>query len=154
MKKNVLLLLLTGFVACRTGDEKTIGVGEGIRHDDFVYSVRRVRATDGSSRLNRANAENRLWMVVFQVDNQAKRVAHSWSDSTAYVTDSVGNRYDSQYRPANGPHLTAPGKVDSTVLLFSLPKTLTRPYLQVRGETLMGDVFDGKQFERTKIRLF
>ncbi len=154
MRKQLSVLLLLGLIACQTAGEKVIGVGEGIRHDDFVYSVRRVQATDGSSRLNRANAENRLWMVVFQVDNQAKRVAHPLSDSAAFVTDSAGHRYENIRRSPTGQTVTPAGKVDSTVLLFSLPKTLTRPYLQVRGETLMGDVFDGGQFEKTKIRLF
>ena len=154
MKKTVFLLVLTGFIACQTADEREIGIGEGIRHDDFVYSVRRVQATDANSRLNRANAANRLWLVVFQVENQAKRVAHPWSDSTAFVTDSAGHRYENLRRSPTGQTVTPAGRIDSTVLIFSLPTTLTRPYLQVRGETLMGDVFDGSQFERTKIRLF
>lgn len=154
MKTGFALLLLTGLVACQTADQPVIGIGEGIRHDDFVYSVRRVNRMDGSSRLNRANPANRLWMVVFRVENQAKRVAHPWSDSTAYVTDSAGNRYESMTYAFAKPKLTPAGQTDSTTLLFSLPKTLTQPYLQVRGETLMGDVLDGRQYEKTKIRLF
>ncbi len=154
MKNWLMLFVLAGLPACQTTDERIIDMGESIRHDDFVYSVRRVSNTDGSSRLNRANPENRLWLVVFRVDNQAKRVAHTWSDSTAYVTDSAGHRYENMAYARTGPKLTQAGQTDSTTLVFSLPKTLTRPYLQVRGETLMGDVFDGGQFEKTKIRLF
>ena len=154
MKKPLVALLIAGLVACRPANEKTIGVGEGLRHDDFVYSVRRVITTDASSRLNRADPNNRLWLVVFQVENQAKRVAHPWSDSTAFVTDSAGHRYENKRRSPTGQTVTPAGQTDSTTLVFSLPNTLTRPYLRVRGETLMGDVLDDNQFERTKIRLF
>lgn len=152
MKQLFSVFLLTGLMACQSAGEKVIGLGDGIRHDDFVYSVRRVSVMAGSSRLLRTNPTDRLWLVVFQVENQAKRVAHTWSDSTAFVVDSAGNRYENLRKSL--PHVTPAGKTDSTTLLFSLPPTLTRPYLQVRGETLMGDVVDGQQFEKTKIRLF
>lgn len=154
MRSTGVLSLLVGLAACQTAGDPIIGIGEGIRHDDFVYSVRRVNRLDGSSRLNRANPENRLWMVVFRVENQARRVAHSWSDSTAFVVDSAGNRYESMTYAVAKPKRTPAGQTDSTTLLFSLPKTLTRPYLQVRGETLMGDVLDNRQYEKAKIRLF
>lgn len=154
MKNRLLLWLLLGLTACQTADEKVVGIGEGIRHDDFVYSVRRVNVTDGGSRLNRTNPDNRLWLVVFQVDNQAKQVGYTWSDSTAFVTDSTGNRYEALSRMPTGPKTTPAGQTDSTTLLFSLPQTLTQPYLRVRGETLPGDILDGRHVEKTQIRLF
>lgn len=153
MKNAPALLVVAGLMACQTGEQKVVGIGEGIRHNDFVYSVRRVNVTDASSRLPRSNPDNRLWLVVFQVENQAQ-VAQAWSDSTAFVTDSAGNRYESLARMPTGPHRTPAGRTDSTTLLFSLPQTLTRPYLLVRGETPPGDVPDGRPVDNTKIRLF
>ena len=44
--------------------------------------------------------------------------------------------------------------VERTALVFDVPKDVKEPFLQVRGELLMGDVFDGNQFEKTKVRLF
>ncbi|MBC8155860.1 MAG: hypothetical protein H7Z72_23470 [Bacteroidetes bacterium] len=154
MTNKLFLLLLLGLIACQTADEKVVGIGEGIRHDDFVYSVRRVNVTDGGSRLNRTNPDNRLWLVVFQVANQAEQAGYIWSDSTAFVSDSAGNRYEALSRMPTGPKTTPAGQTDSTTLLFSLPQTLKQPYLLVRGETRPGDLLDGRHVGKTKIRLF
>ena len=40
------------------------------------------------------------------------------------------------------------------VLAAELPRDVAHPCLMVRGELLMGDLFDGKAFTRAKIRLF
>lgn len=147
--------------ACQTADEKLIGPGDPIRHDDFVYSVQRVTGQDSIGSLKPAG---RFWVVQFRVENQAVRVNHAWTNTTAFVTDN-GRAYENQPNAQQrlnqiqpfgwqANYLTPAGRTDSTRLVFDLPVSIQHPYLQVRGEVLMGDVFDGRQFERTKVRLF
>ena len=164
MTTKLLILLLTGAVwlgACQTADEKLIGQHDPIRHDDFVYSVQRVVRQDSLGSLKPAG---RFWIVTFRVENQAKRVDHAWLNTTAFVS-SDGHTYENQPTIQQRLNQTEPfgwrenyrtpaGRTDSTHLVFDLPRSVQHPYLQVRGEVLMGDAFDGHQFERTKVRLF
>ena len=41
-----LLVVSVWFAACQTADEKEIGLGETIRHDDFLYSAQRAFVQD------------------------------------------------------------------------------------------------------------
>jgi hypothetical protein len=43
-----------------------------------------------------------------------------------------------------GKHITPAARSDSTVHAFDLPFNVTKPYLKVWGEILMGDVFIGR----------
>ena len=47
-----------------------------------------------------------------------------------------------------------PGAVDTTVFVFDVPRDVREPYLKVGGEFLMGDLFDGHQYKRTRVKLF
>lgn len=160
MKLLLLLLLLN--MACQEAPEKIIGLNQNIHHDDFEYVVRSVQVLDSLGSLK--SAKRQYYIVTFQVENQAKRVEHPWSSATAYLSDEQGHTYENQttlqqfYQqmwPFNLKEnfVTPAGQTDSTVLVFEVPRG-TKPYLQVRGETLMGDFFDGGQFEKMKIRLF
>jgi hypothetical protein len=51
-------------------------------------------------------------------------------------------------------HSTPPGATQSTRFVFDLPRDQERPCVMVRGELLMGGVFNGKAFVRTKVRLY
>lgn len=163
MKALPLLLMATGLLAaCQTANEKQIGLNEPIRHDDFLYSVRRAVVQDSIGSLK---PRGRFWIVTFQVENQAVRVGHQWTNATAFVADANGRVYENsptaqqrlnQVNSFNwqDKYLTPARRTDSTRLVFDLPTSVRQPYLQVRGEVLMGDVFDGRQFERTRVRLF
>ncbi|QJW91067.1 hypothetical protein HNV11_17640 [Spirosoma taeanense] len=148
--------------ACQPADEKEIGLRELIHHDDFVYSVRQVTVQDSIGSLK---PKGRFWIVTFRVDNQAVRIAHPWGNNTPYVRDPGGKVYENlpkaqqrlnQLRPFGwrSKYKTPARQSDSTRLVFDLPKTVRQPYLQVRGEVLLGDVLDRRQFKRTKVRLF
>lgn len=163
MKPYLLLVILAAELsACRSADDKPIGLGQPIRHDDFLYSVRRVETPD---RIGTLHSTGRFWVVTFVVQNEARRVSHAWTNATAYVTDEHGRTYENQPSAQQqlnraqpfgwrNQYVTPAGRTDSTRLVFDLPASVRRPYARVRGDVLMGDVFDGGQFETSKIRLF
>jgi hypothetical protein len=146
--------------------ERVIGMNERIHHDDFEYLVTGYTVTDsiGSGESQR-KAAGEYYVVTFVVENHAMRVNHDWNDSIAYVVDDRGNHYENlpelrellkgekpiHYSPE---HRTPAGETESTQLIFDLPKNVVHPFLMVRGDLLMGDVFDGKAFTKTKIKLF
>jgi len=147
-------------------NEKAIAVNERIHHDDFEYRVTDFIVMDSiGSGEGQRRAEGHFYVVTFEVENRAKRVAHEWDNSIAYVVDNQGRKYENlselqsflnTIEPFNysSHHTTPAGATDTTRLIFDLPKSVTQPYLMVRGELLMGDVFDGKAFAKTKVRLF
>lgn len=51
-------------------------------------------------------------------------------------------------------HRSPAGEIESTQLVFDLPKNVVHPFLKVRGDMMTGDAFDGKAFTKTKIKLF
>jgi hypothetical protein len=51
-------------------------------------------------------------------------------------------------------HHTPAGVNESTQFVFDLPGDVAHPYLMVRGSLLMGDMFDGEAFTKTKVKLF
>ena len=142
--------------------ERTIAEHDRIRHDDFEYSVTGV---DKLERIGNVTARGVFYLVTFVVENHARRVDHGWHNNTAYLVDEHGQTYDNeaaaqqaleQIRPfgLKGRYLTPPGAVDKTVLVFDVPRDVKEPYLKVRGEFLMGDLFDGNQYKRTRVQLF
>jgi hypothetical protein len=146
--------------------ERSIAINDRIHHDDFEYLVTGLAVTDKIGPAASQNiASGRFYIVTFEVENRALRVDHVWDNSIAYVVDELGYQYENQpelqarlnmVEPFNyaPKHRTAAGATESTKLVFRLPKNVIRPCLMVRGELLMGDVFDGKAFARTKVRLF
>ena len=167
-KANFLLIIvsLISISCANTKPEIVIGLNEGIHHDDFVYSVTNYSDDQkigvGSDTLM---AKRKFYIVTLEVLNEAKRVNHEWDNSIAYVIDEAGNTYENnvenqqilnQQTPFGWleKHLTKPQSKDSTRLVFELPLHVKHPYLMMRGETLMGDFFDGEKFKRTKIKLF
>jgi hypothetical protein len=161
-KLTPLIILVMLFSSCST--EKTIGIKQNIHHDDFEYSVQNVSKTEMIGPLK---ANGIFYIVTFRVENQAKRVEHQWDNSIAYLTDENGREYENSYelqkklrfRGINPFNLqekynTQAGQTDSTMLVFEVPAEVKEVYLKVRGEFLMGDLFDGSQFKNTKIKLF
>jgi len=152
------------FSACAR--ERMVGLNENIHHDDFEYRVTQFLVTDaiGSGELRR-QASGRFYIVTFEVGNRAKRVGHDWDNAIAYIIDERGRSYENlpelqqalnivqpfNYAPK---HSTPAGETGSTRLVFDLPRDLERPCLMMRGELLMGDVFDGKAFTKTKVKLY
>lgn len=160
----LLFLLLTSCISDQK--EYVIGVGERIHHDDFEYSVTDIIITrflkNGTDTLH---AKGMFYLVEFKVENNAKRVNHVWNNSIAYIVDEKAGsfenvpavqKYYENYKPfgLKDKYITPSGSADSTYLAFDLPFTVTMPYLKVKGNTLMGDVFDGAQFRRVRIKLY
>ena len=146
--------------------ERIIGINERIHHDDFGYLVTRFTVTDTiGSGANLKRAAGRFYLATFVVENRAKRVQHRWDNSIAFVVDDQGRQFENQpelqtllnaVQPFNyaAQHVTPAGAVEDTQLVFDLPANVARPCLMVRGETLMGDVFDGRAFAKTRVKLF
>jgi predicted small secreted protein len=142
--------------------DKVIGAGQNIHHDDFEYIVKSVETAD---RIGDKTARGVFYIVTFVVENRARRVDHGWKSDIAYVVDATGQEYENDRDAqqalaavtpfnADSPRLTAPGENDSTKFVFDLPKDVKEPCLKVRGDFLMGDLFDGNQYKRTRVKLF
>ena len=155
-------LLLTTLTAACAGPEITLELKQNIHHDDFEYSAQRIDKLDRIGDLRPAGV---FYVVTFQVDNRAKRVDHEWDNALAFIVDEHGHQYENDPRAqaqlaATQPfgyrdrYVTSPGAIETTKFVFDLPRQAAEPYLRVRGETLMGDVLDGRRFTRTRIKLF
>jgi hypothetical protein len=142
--------------------EKTIGMKQNIHHDDFEYSVQAVEST---GQIGDKKASGRFYIVTFQVENRAKRVGHAWSNDIAYCVDANAGQYENdneaqkeleRIKPFGyqDSYHTAAGDDQTTRLVFDFPNEVKEPCLMVRGEFLMGDLLDGNQYKKTKIRLF
>src|SRR5204863_6033154 len=70
-------------------DERTIGLGQSIHHDDFEYSVQHLETADQRAG---KKADGLFYIVTFQVANRARRVDHSWGNDIAYVVDENGRQ--------------------------------------------------------------
>jgi hypothetical protein len=156
-----LSFLVAGATGC-SEDDPILRMGEAIHHDDFGYTVRGALPLP---HIGARQARSRFPVVHFEVRNDARRVAHPWSNSIAYLVDAHGHRYENdealqqtlnQLRPFGwaAGYLTRAGTTDTTMLVFDVPPDVPRPLdLMVRGEVLMGDVFDGMRFRRARVRL-
>lgn len=151
-------------ISCAQG--RIVAVKERIHHDDFEYRVTEFEVADSlRSGATIKKAAGYFCIVTFEVENRAKRVEHAWDNSIGYIVDDQGRRFENlpelqtflnTFQPFNYSlrHVTSAGATETTRLVFDLPRDCTRPYLMVRGELLMGDIFDGKAFTKTKIKLF
>lgn len=167
MKNYFIILALFLLTSCNSKRNiNIIGIGDRIHHDDFEYSVTNYMVTrflkNGSDTLK---ADGMFYLVGFRVENRAKRVGHNWDNNIGFIVDGKGGKYENlpkvqQFLEKSSPfgyrekHNTPAGATDSTYLAFDLPLTVTMPFFMVRGETLMGDMFDRGKFRRTIIRLF
>jgi hypothetical protein len=162
---SICLIVFLG--SCSSGKKgEIIGLNQNIHHDDFEYAVTDFTKTNlivsGNDTLR---SRGNFYLVNFRVINKALRVNHQWDNSIGYLVDENGNRYENikDHQKSldksfpfgwkemyNTPH----GQTDTTILVFDLPVTITKPYLMVRGDILMGDAFDGGRFQRVKVRLF
>jgi hypothetical protein len=139
-----------------------IDLGDNIHHDDFEYSVQHL---DRTEEIGNLRTRGTFLLVTFQVENQAKRVNHRWSNDIAYIVDAAGVEYENNteaqkeldrikpfgYKPE---YVTPAGNTETTILVFDVPKSVTQPFLKVRGSLMMGDVFDLNEYTRTRVKLF
>jgi hypothetical protein len=104
-------------------------------------------------------------LVRFRVENKALRVSHKWNNSIGYIIDETGRIYEnnpslqqllekSQPFGYRDSYVTPAGSADSTCLAFELPSQVKRLFFKVRGEILMGDIFDRVRFRRMMVRLY
>jgi hypothetical protein len=167
MRNFTLLFTLVLLLSCsKSADFHTLSVRQKIHHDDFEYSVSSYVVTNYlRSGKDTLYAHGMFYLVNFRVDNNAKRANHSWNNRIAYIIDGKGGVYENipsiqQYflksRKFNlkENYVTPAGTSDSTYLAFDLPFTVTKPCLMVRGQVLMGDIFDRLKFRRMLIELF
>ncbi|MCX6303115.1 MAG: hypothetical protein NTW82_13135 [Bacteroidia bacterium] len=146
--------------------ENLIGIGDRIHHDDFEYSVSDYTTTKFlTNGIDTLKAHGIYYLVNFKVENRAMRVGHKWDNFIAYLIDEKGNSYENntdlqQFYGKTHPfgfnenYETSAGIADSTILVFDIPLNITEPYLKVRGEILMGDVFDRARFREMKVKLY
>jgi hypothetical protein len=167
MKNFFIILAVVLLTSCTSNKtEYVIGVGDRIHHDDFEYSVTNYMISrflkNGTDTLK---ANGMFYVVTFMVENKAMRVGHNWDNNIGYIIDEHGIKFDNlpkvqQFLEKSHPfgyldkYNTQAGASDSTYLAFDLPFTVTRPFFMVRGENLMGDVFDRGRFRKMMIRLF
>jgi hypothetical protein len=158
---STAMALAMWLAACDRG-ERVIGLGENIRHDDFEYSVRHVESTP---RIGDRRAAGRFHVVTFQVENRSERTDHIWTSHIAYVVDDRGRVFENDaagemaYVHAQGHiqklrRVTPAGAIERATLVFDLPADVREAFLKVRGDLFMGDVLDGNQFKRTRVRIF
>ena len=104
-------------------------------------------------------------LVTLEIENRAARVGHRWGNDVAYIVDDHGRVFENdaaaqvalaRVEPINlkTEHVTPPGAEETTVLVFDVPADARHAFLRFRGQLLMGDVFDGDRFERTRVELF
>ena len=172
LKVNIIILilivtnLLSGTSCERNSGLRFISVGERIHHDDFEYSVTTYQLTrllrNGNDTIRALGA---FYLVRFKVDNRALRVGHKWDNRIGYIVDGKGGKYENKSNVQEFLNRLSPfglkenyntpaGASDSTILAFDIPLSVTKPCLMVKGETLMGDVFDRGSFRRTAIKLY
>lgn len=167
MRKLTLFCALILLLSCkRNPDFNVIQVGQRIHHDDFEYSVSNFMVTNflrfGTDTLR---ANGMFYIVNFKVENRARRVNHEWSNDIGYIIDGNGGKYDNvpddqkyfaktKNLTFRDKYVTPAGATDSAYLVFDLPLTVTRPCFMVRGQTLMGDIFDKGKFRRVIVKLF
>lgn len=153
-----------GLALVRTacGAERVVGIGDRVRHDDFLYSVVGV---ERARQIDERRARGTFHIVTFRVENRAGRVAHEWDNDVAYVVDERGRQFDNDRDAQQSLEHRAPfGLTDryvtcvemdqTTKLVFDVPDDVTSLFLKFRGFLLMGDVFDGNQYKRTRVKLF
>lgn len=161
---SILLLFVLPFFSCKR--EYVVNVGERIHHDDFEYSVPNYMITrilrNGEDTIQ---AKGMFYIVTFKVENNARRVSHEWDNSIAYIVDERAGEFSNQpeiqklynqLKPfgLKEKYVTSAGTADSTCLIFDLPFIVTMPCLKVKGDILMGDVFDGALFRRVRVKLY
>jgi hypothetical protein len=166
--KYILIILIIITIASCKPEKKVyiINVRENIHHDDFEYSVSNYIMTrflkNGPDTLY---ARGVFYLVIFKVENRARRVNHKWNNSIGYIIDERGKTYENisevqefweKAHPfgLKNEYVTGAGSSDSTYLAFDLPFNVTKPCLGVRGDILMGDTFDRAKFRRTLVKLF
>jgi hypothetical protein len=168
MMKIIYLIFFSVLLTACNQDKREyiIGLNERIRHDDFEYSVSNYMVSrflrNGPDTLK---AQGVFYLVTFRTDNLAMRVSHKWNNNIAYIVDEKGRTFENkpdvqQYFEKTNPfglkenYITTAGRSDSTIIAFDLPFDVTKPCLKVKGEILMGDMFDGARFKRMRIKLY
>jgi hypothetical protein len=165
ISRTIFLTLIAAIillVSSCSNEPKTVNIGDKVQHDDFFYSVQKVMKTPD---FVGKKSSGTFYVVMFKVQNDAKRVEHPWDRNVVYLVDENGKEYESNielekefsrinYEQFKDKYVTAAGSSDSTVLVFDIPNTVKEPYIKFRGDFLMGDMFDGNQFKNSRVKLF
>jgi hypothetical protein len=165
MKTKIYLTIMMAailLISSCSGDEKILGIGDKVQHDDFFYSIEKVIT---SNTIGEKMTGGVYYIVTFKVQNDAKRVQHDWKNDAAFVTDENGKVYENNIEIQKlldskipfgfkESYSTKAGTSETTQFIFDIPLTVKQPYLKFRGDFLMGDMFDGNQFKNSKIKLF
>ena len=164
MKIKIIFTFLFAFLlllqAC-SGDEKTFGIKEKVRHNNFIYSVEEVMKTP---EFVGTKANGTFYVIMFKVINEDKSLSHEWNNNSAYIEDENGREYGNvtelkkefcriNYEKYTDNYVTAAGKTDSTVLVFELPAEVKQPFLKFRADFRIGDLFEGNSLANSRIKL-
>jgi uncharacterized protein DUF4352 len=140
---------------------QTIGFGQPIRQDDFVYTVVGVaRAKSLGAAGDRVLAHGTFYVPTIEVENKAVRVAYRWDPAIVYVVDGAGHRYqvslDGQRAldatRSQGQMIQA-GDTAPFQVAFDLPDGIDHPALGFSNGILMGDVFNGGAYMKARVPL-
>jgi hypothetical protein len=153
--------LATGTLAGCIGPDPLAKVGDGIRHDDFIYRVISLSTRDRIGTLHPAGVYR---LIGFAVENHAGRVNHLWDNRIGYLVTDDGRSFENDEAAQQAldrvasfgwkaRYVTPAEQRDETTLVFDVPIDAGPLYLKVRGELLMGDVFTFNRYQRTRVRV-
>lgn len=136
-------IAVVGYVAySAAGPTHLISIGQPIRHDDFLFTVKRIHI--------QPLGETTRYDVSILVENQALRVPYHWTDDIAYVTGDSGRRYAPT---TNGSIDLPPGRSAVVDIAFQIPRSEHRPLLRFWDGVFMGDALNGVAYAKARIAL-
>jgi len=124
-----------------------VPIGAGVRHDDFTFTVL------GAQRSGAPSGGLADVAVRLRIANQARRVSYRFSPSIAFVVDGKGRRYEAAAARSSPAERIEPGSSAVETLVFRVPSETTEIALGYWDGVLMGDLFDGLQYARARVRI-
>src|ERR1700730_15236495 len=140
---------------------RTIGFGEPIQQDDFVYTVVGVaKAKSVGAAENRVHSRGTFYVATIEFAHKAARVAFEWDPPLVYVVDAGGQSYHLSLDGQRALDATRPrgqmvqaGDTARFQVVFDLPDGIDHPALAFSNGILMGDVFNGAAYMKARVPL-
>jgi len=144
----VVAFLLAGFMLWpQIRPPYVVAVGTPIRHDDFLFTVTRIRQhplQDGT----------RQYRVAVRVKNEAKIVNYRWRDTIAYVRAFDSGGFGHNFYPlTSGGFVLPPGAERTAELEFRIPTSVSSASLRFWDGIFMGDAFNGANYSKAIVPL-
>lgn len=124
-----------------------VALGTPIRHDDFLFTVIKIRA-------HRLPDRTTVYRVDVKVNSEAKVVNYQWRDDIAYVRafDSAGFGHDF-YPSTHGSFIVPPGQERTAHLEFRIPPDVSSANLRFWDGIFMGDALNGAAYAKAIVPL-